>query len=357
MVIYSAMNELLKEAYDKENDYYCFGIVDLDDGSYNENNTGELNIPNIGKCKLCIMPNEGDNIPHFHIVVDNVAITYICLNSIQYFDHGTSFKVLNSRQRKALNAFLNEPYNSNIYNYTRWEFMCYTWNNTKNNNNYNFRKDQPDYTRLNGSITSKTIKKLKKRNPKTDYSFYEMVDNFIESTMNNIEFEKIKELNRYLNSFKANKYLVNGKIYNENNVDFSKYKTLKLSDMDNYKVGVCWDFVNYEANWFTENKIPFKTYMFVMQMSDNENDIITHTFLIFTFGNKRYWFESSWVKHQGIKEVKNYSDVIKELVKHYGKHPYSVYEYKWSRSLINISNKDFFDKTTQNLIKDVNITV
>lgn len=167
-----------------------------------------------------------------------------------------------------------------------------------------------------------------------------------------VTMKDIKKLNSKLNKFGFGA-VVDGKLYSKEEMDWSKYKTLTLEEMEKFKVGVCWDFVNYEANWFTNNKIPFETYMFVMQMSDNVDDIITHTFLIFSFENKKYWFESAWYGHQWIQEVESYDDVIETLTERYGEdHPYSLYKFKADKSLLGITNREYFRKVTRNLVKN-----
>lgn len=65
--------------------------------------------------------------------------------------------------------------------------------------------------------------------------------------------KSIIDLNKKLNSFNYG-VLVDGKIYkNLDNVPWNKYKTLTIEEMDKYKVGICWDFVNYQHEKFKSN--------------------------------------------------------------------------------------------------------
>ena len=175
-------------------------------------------------------------------------------------------------------------------------------------------------------------------------------------------FDDIKSFNRELNKWKYG-VLVNGKVYTDSSkIDWSKYKTIPLKDIEKYHVGICWDFVNYQHYYFKKNKIKDESYMVVMQLSDNPDDIGPHTFSIFNYDGKKYWFESSWMSHQGIKEVNSWKDVVEEWVNCYDKtksksKPYSVYKYNPDGLDNNVDNGKFFDKVTRNLIYDYEGTV
>lgn len=162
--------------------------------------------------------------------------------------------------------------------------------------------------------------------------------------------DDIYKFNKELNKWKYG-ILINGKIYTKcSEIDWSKYKTIRISDIEKYHVGICWDFVNYQHYYFKKNNIKDESYFFVMQQSEDENDIVTHTFSIFTIANKKYWFESSWFGHQGVKEISSFKDVVLKLVEKYGDHAYSVYKYNPDGLDNNISNGDFFKRTTRNLV-------
>lgn len=171
-----------------------------------------------------------------------------------------------------------------------------------------------------------------------------------------ISLDDIKKYNKELNKWDYG-VLVNGKVYTKSSeIDWSKYKTIPIPSIEKYHVGICWDFVNYQHKWFKENKIKDESFFFVMQVSKREDDIVTHTFSIIDFDGKKYWFESSWFGHQGVKEVRSYKDVVEELVKKYDKtkglNPYSVFKYNPDGLDNNISNGDFFKRATRNCIFD-----
>lgn len=92
-----------------------------------------------------------------------------------------------------------------------------------------------------------------------------------------------------------------------------------------------------------------------MERNNNPNDIVTHTFSIIDIGGKKYWFESSWVKYQGVHEVNSYKDVVNVLRKEFGEdNSYDVYEYNPDGLDKNLTNREFFERTTNNLVDHYN---
>ena len=127
-------------------------------------------------------------------------------------------------------------------------------------------------------------------------------------------FDKILKLNDRLNDYE---YMIpnNGNpITHIKNDDFIKYYVLlSPNEFEKYKGGVCWDYVAYEAMYFRAKypNIKFETYY---QVIDNRNDNPTHTFLIFEFNKKWYWFESSWKPKCGVYGFDNKSDCIEYIM-------------------------------------------
>ena len=90
---------------------------------------------------------------------------------------------------------------------------------------------------------------------------------------------------------------------------FMLHRTLTPDKFLKYNGGVCWDYVAYEASFFSENfpSIRYKTF-FVCFNSES-----THTFLLFYTNNRCYWFESSWKSHVGLYEFKSEKDALVEI--------------------------------------------
>lgn len=166
------------------------------------------------------------------------------------------------------------------------------------------------------------------------------------------QLKRIKSLNSDLNSWKYG-VLIDSKIETDpDKVDWSKYKTIPIDDIKKNHAGICWDFVNYQHHIFKENGYPDESHLFVMQKNEDPNDIVTHTFSIVTIDNQKYWFESSWFKHQGVHPISSYKDVINELVKEYGdaNSQYDVYEYNPDGMDRGLTNGEFFKRATEKLV-------
>lgn len=176
----------------------------------------------------------------------------------------------------------------------------------------------------------------------------------------NDKLKEVKKLNSSLNKWSYGVF-INGKIITKpSEVDWNEFKTHPIDIMEKYHVGICWDFVNYQHSWFKKNNIKDNSYLFVMQLSENPNDIVTHSFSIIQIDSKRYWFESSWQSHQGLHEVNSFKDVIKLLVDRYDKNrcrAYSVFKYNPDGMDKSLSNKQFFDKATRICVLDVKANI
>ena len=114
----------------------------------------------------------------------------------------------------------------------------------------------------------------------------------------------IRELLRRLNSYDYG-YIKNGQKIKGMKNFFENYKSLTISEFEKYQIGVCWDYVHYEAYWFAKNHYKYET--FYIQVQDEDNDCPSHTYLVFYLPNssKVYYFESSWGKYQGIEAFDN----------------------------------------------------
>lgn len=157
--------------------------------------------------------------------------------------------------------------------------------------------------------------------------------------------EVIKSLNTYLNSFEYG-ILIDGTIYPDlDTAPWWKYKTLTATQMDEHHVGICWDFVNYQHLVLKVKHIPHKNYIFIKQLSEDPNDIVTHTFTIVDNRGDKVWIESSWLPYQGIHDVTGYQDVIDILNQEYGPEieEYEVHEYD-ADNLTGLTNKEFFEE-------------
>ena len=121
---------------------------------------------------------------------------------------------------------------------------------------------------------------------------------------------KIEKFNMELNEYDYG-IVVNYKPIIEN-IDFKKYRTLSLKEFEDYKLGTCWDYTEYEAYIFsnkfgmqltTSSKLMDNKYfsMYYMQHIDKDGDLPSHTWIGYKLENKIYSFESAWKDIQGVK--------------------------------------------------------
>ena len=126
--------------------------------------------------------------------------------------------------------------------------------------------------------------------------------------------EDIKDLSKQLSSYKYG-YVVSGQP-RYSMEDFSDdYHSLSIKEFEKYKVGVCWDYVHYEAWWFNKNKYKWKA--FYIQCQDKDNDCPSHTYLLFWLPNssKTYYIEASWKKYSGLEEFSSESEAHNTIKK------------------------------------------
>lgn len=171
-----------------------------------------------------------------------------------------------------------------------------------------------------------------------------------ESSKPNNDLSKLKEMYNYLSNFKYG-ILVNNKVETKD-VDFRKYKTLDVSSMDKHRVGVCWDFVNYEYKWLKDHNYKCKAYFICI---DNNADCPSHTFILVDMNNKTYWVEPSWGSHMGIHEYNNEKEALHDVImKHnaqFNKGGYKMYyrTYTPNDKLIGISPVQYMDYMFENI--------
>ena len=121
--------------------------------------------------------------------------------------------------------------------------------------------------------------------------------------MADIVLQKIKRFNQKLNRMQY--------IYPD---DFFKdYRYLNSKEFKKQKGGVCWDYVLYQTEYFQKNfpNIPTEAYFFCG--IDQDNDMPSHTVMLFYMNGKTYWFESSWKSKAGIYEFRSKKEALSEI--------------------------------------------
>ena len=188
----------------------------------------------------------------------------------------------------------------------------------------------------------------------------EVTDYITEAGVTPAKLEKIKEFNKELNGYDYGVVVKNKPIHDLSSVDTQQYYTISADTFAHHKIGTCWDYVNYEADWFRKNSISYKCYFAIMGQS-GKRVTPTHTFL--TFKDKEgkvYWFESSWGGNQGVREYKDDKELLDDFIDRFTKRrskwqEVDIYEYRPSGTFVNLNSADFINKiTTENkMIKQI----
>lgn len=112
------------------------------------------------------------------------------------------------------------------------------------------------------------------------------------------------------------------------------------------KYGVCWDQVELERFYLTQNNIKSKSYFIIAY--DNEQTH-THTFIAVK-ADKHYWLEHSWYPYRGIHKYKTLKELINDIKNKFKKSitkqntsncELAVYEY--DKPIYNINSTEFIN--------------
>lgn len=120
------------------------------------------------------------------------------------------------------------------------------------------------------------------------------------------------------------------------------------------KCGVCWDQVELERYLFKQEKINIKTYFICTYDNDN---LPSHTFLMYKEKDKYIWFENSWQEYRGIHKYENKKQLLLDIKNKFIKShntskdaPTIIYEYK--KPKYHITCQEMYDYCeTQKIIK------
>ncbi|MBQ6840701.1 MAG: hypothetical protein IJO63_01110 [Bacilli bacterium] len=129
-------------------------------------------------------------------------------------------------------------------------------------------------------------------------------------------------------------------------------------DLDSTKIGICWDQVEYERKFFEKNKIPFKTIFIVYEDGIR---FPNHTFLIFKFNNKYYWFENTYKDAKGILEFNSleecFTKVKIEFMKENGLEEIGekLYYYVYDKPKYGLSPEEFIRYCQTGIKADPNL--
>lgn len=144
------------------------------------------------------------------------------------------------------------------------------------------------------------------------------------------------------------KYFPGCKNYNE--IWFDKGIVQTGENVSKTLVGTCWEQVEFERKWFTENNIKVRTFFLIYEM-DEKNNYPTHTILTYEKNNKYYWFENAFESERGIHEYNSINELIIDVKNKYHQSTIDmsiakpedinlikIYEYKGLKENLSITN-------------------
>jgi hypothetical protein len=135
-------------------------------------------------------------------------------------------------------------------------------------------------------------------------------------------------------------------------VDWSRYRTCPISELEKQRIGTCWDFVNYQHAILVAAGVPDETYLlWLKQFGQGDDEVITHTFTIAILDNCKYWFEQALYAKRGIHKIESITDVVKELLEFYSTGddaPSSLALFKYDPDTFddNLSGEEFVARAT-----------
>jgi len=108
------------------------------------------------------------------------------------------------------------------------------------------------------------------------------------------------------------------KVFTETDNNFQQmmdklYKIRLKDDFVNAGYGVCWDFCEFEREFFEYAGIEHECY-FLEAYEKEEEGGPTHTFTLFKEGDKWSWFEFSWGMYAGIWQYSSKEEALVDIV-------------------------------------------
>lgn len=84
------------------------------------------------------------------------------------------------------------------------------------------------------------------------------------------------------------------------------------SDLEKTKLGVCWDQVEYERNFFEEKGIPYKTIFMIYDTGVKKH---MHTFLVYKEKKNYCWIENTYEHYKGINKYSTFKELLDNVMK------------------------------------------
>lgn len=96
-----------------------------------------------------VYEDEGDHVPHMHLIKEGEPDCCIRIDKAEYFSHGRHSNTINSKTLKRFITFMKRK---NIkFGQSNYKFAIYSWNKYNKHDQLDINMEMPDYSRLNKS--------------------------------------------------------------------------------------------------------------------------------------------------------------------------------------------------------------
>lgn len=130
-----------------------------------------------------------------------------------------------------------------------------------------------------------------------------------------------EELNKILNEFEWSCIVDNRKVESTEE-NWNKYRTLSSEQFLELRAGCCWDFCNFQSEYFDIYFPEIEYKLFIVDSEDSN-----HTFMIYREDNKIKLFESSYKKYCRIYSFREVQEVIDFYIDKLEINYYRIYIY------------------------------
>jgi len=127
------------------------------------------------------------------------------------------------------------------------------------------------------------------------------------------DLRKCKDFNKKLSQYEWGP--VGKNLESLDDDDFDNYRTLSPTDFDKVKKGTCWDYVEFQRDWYEDQGISHNVYY----LEADNKEKASHTILIAKVGDQFIWDESSWKAHKGLHPSKSKVSLLRTICEKHSK--------------------------------------
>ena len=122
------------------------------------------------------------------------------------------------------------------------------------------------------------------------------------------------------------------------------YRLKRGNDFIKSGYGVCWDFCEYERDFFKKIGLEHECYFLLSFLSRSQGGP-THTFLLYKKNENWFWFEYSFEKYRGIWKYSSKQEALEDIVdkfcNFFSKSFEAVETYKTTKAKKGLNTYDF----------------